>query len=768
MVKNLVIVESPAKAKTIAKYLGSEYEVKSSFGHIRDLPKKGLNIEIDNNFKPTYEIDDDKKKIVSELKKASKGKEVWLASDEDREGEAIAWHLTKALDLDSDKTNRIVFHEITKPAIEEAIKHPRHIDKKLVDAQQARRILDRLVGYELSPVLWKKIQAGLSAGRVQSVAVRLIVDREREIKDFKVSKSFKITGLFKAHNQEFKAELDKKLEDLDKSKKWLSEVNGSIYTVKDVANKPAFRNPSPPFITSTLQQEASRRLGFSVRQTMTLAQRLYENGDITYMRTDSTIMSTLALNAAEKYILSKYGNEYSHKTQYATKDKNAQEAHEAIRPTDFSVERVSNGDDQQNRLYNLIWQRALASQMTQVKLDRTEVNISISKKPETFIAKGEVVKFDGFSKVYGNPIEDSLLPELKVGDKLTEEELSAEQSFSRSPARYSEAALVKRLEELGIGRPSTYAPTISTIQSRGYVEKKDIEGTPIEVTVLVLKKSKISESTKSIIQGADRQKLIPTPLAEITTDFLVKYFAKIVDYDFTAKVESDFDIIAEGGIEWPKMIKQFYEYFHPLVEKSADVSRKEIAKARLLGKDPKSKEPVYARFGRFGPMIQRGDGDEEKDIKPDFAPLPEGSTLDTVTLDQALTMLTLPREVGKTDEGQVITANIGRFGPYIKVDSTFVSIKPLNPLNITEKQAREAYTQHAKKIAEKNIQEFPSGIKVLNGPYGPYVTNGKKNVRLAKSVNPKKITEKEAQSLIDNAPDKKYRYRRRSPKNNNQ
>lgn len=763
MAKNLVIVESPAKAKTIARYLGSDFEVKSSFGHIRDLPKKGLNIEIGNNFKPTYEIDTDKKKVVSELKKAASGKEVWLASDEDREGEAIAWHLTKALGLDTDKTKRIVFHEITKPAIENAIKNPRTIDKKLVDAQQARRILDRLVGYELSPVLWKKIQAGLSAGRVQSVAVRLIVDREREIKDAVTKESYKVTATFEDKSEAFKAELDKKLNSKEEATKWLTGLESSEYSVSDVSAKPAYRNPSPPFTTSTLQQEASRKLGFSVRQTMTIAQRLYENGDITYMRTDSTVMSQIALDSAEKYITSKYGSEYSHKRQYATKNRSAQEAHEAIRPTDINQSELS-GDASQNRLYKLIWQRTLASQMSRIELDRTEVKIKISNKPEHFVAKGETVKFDGFSKVYGNPIEDSLLPPISIGDRLKAIEVAAEQSFSRPPARYSEASLVKRLEELGIGRPSTYAPTISTIQSRGYVEKKDIEGQPRDITILTYKNGKVSETIKSIIQGEDRQKLIPTPLAEITTDFLVKYFGSIVDYDFTAKVESDFDYIAEGGIEWPKMIKLFYEHFHPLVERSSEVSRKEVAKARLLGKDSASGQPVYARFGRFGPVIQKGEADDKSDVKPSFAPLPEGTTIDTVTLDQALEMLTLPRKVGETTEGKTIEANIGKFGPYIKVDKTYVSIKPKDPLTITLEEARELYAQQLKKIAAKNIQEFDSGIKVLNGPYGPYVTDGKKNVRLAKSFDPEKITEAEAKNLLENAPAKKPGFRRRRSK----
>lgn len=762
MVKNLVIVESPAKAKTIAKFLGSDYEVKSSFGHIRDLPKKGLNVEIDNNFEPVYAIPEDKQKIVKELKSASKNKEVWLASDEDREGEAIAWHLTQALSLKPSQTKRIVFHEITKPAIEEAIKNPRAIDIKLVDAQQARRVLDRLVGYELSPVLWKKIQTGLSAGRVQSVAVRLIVDREREIKDFKGELSFKVTGLFKPGS--FKAELSKKIPSAEETKKWLEAVKNSTYKIKTIVTKPTYRNPYPPFTTSSLQQEASNRLGYSVRQTMTIAQKLYERGHITYMRTDSTIMSVLALNSAEKFIKKHYGDAYTHKRQYATKNSRAQEAHEAIRPTDFSREQLNSKDNQHNRLYRLIWERAVASQMSQVKFDKTEVTIEISGKTETFIAKGEIVTFAGFSKVYGNPIEDNILPPLKEGQIVENEEITAEQTFSRAPARYSEASLVKRLEELGIGRPSTYAPTISTIQTRGYVEKKDIEGENIEIQIFSLKNAKLSESVKSITRGADKNKLIPTAVAELTTDFLIKYFNQIIDYDFTAKVESDFDEIADGDIKWQAMIKDFYKDFHSLVEKSDKISRSEVSKSRLIGKDPKTQEPIYARFGRFGPMLQRGES-EDKDKKPTFAPLPENSTIDDVTLDQALKMLSLPRTVGTTDKGEAIESNIGRFGPYIKVGKTFVSIKPLNALEITEKEARDLYKEHQKKIADKNIQEFASGIKVLNGPYGPYLTDGKKNVRLPKDIDPKKITEAESKKLIEQAPQKnRGSFRKRSKK----
>jgi DNA topoisomerase-1 len=760
MAKNLVIVESPAKAKTIAKFLGSDYEVKSSFGHIRDLPKKGLNIDIENNFEPLYEVSTDKKKIVSELKKAAKASEVWLASDEDREGEAIAWHLTKALGLDSTKTKRIVFHEITKPAIEAAIKNPRLIDQKLVDAQQARRILDRLVGYELSPVLWRKIRGGLSAGRVQSVAVRLIVDREREIRDFNSESSFKITANFEGEGQEFKAELNKRPTDHNEVVEWLNGVIDSKYTVTDISQKPSARSPSAPFTTSTLQQEASRRLGFSVRQTMSLAQRLYESGDITYMRTDSTILSETALKAAEDFITKEYGKEYLNRRQYQTKNSSAQEAHEAIRPTDFKRLSVS-AEDQQRKLYELIWQRALASQMSQAKLEKTEIEINISTKPELFVAKGEVLKFDGFTKIYGNQIDDSLLPDLKKGQDITALLISAQETFSRAPARYGEASLVRKLEELGIGRPSTYAPTISVIQTRGYIEKVDLEGKPRDIRVVELQGSKISERTDAVTTGADRAKLVPTPIADQTTDFLVKYFPTIVDYDFTAKVEGSFDDVADGKQGWTEMIKQFYSDFHPLVEKSSDISRQEVSQARLLGTDPKSKEPIYARFGKFGPMIQKGENTDDKTKKLAFAPLPEDSTLDTVTLEQALTMLELPRTVGRTPDGQEIKANIGRFGPYIQIDKMFVSIKPLDPHTITEEEALEKYTEQQAKNAAKNISEFKSGIKVLNGPYGPYVTDGKKNARLSKDIDPKALTEEEAQELLDKAPAKKSRPRRK-------
>jgi DNA topoisomerase-1 len=760
--KNLVIVESPAKAKTIEQFLGGDYLVRSSFGHIRDLPKKGLNIDIEHNFEPKYEVSADKRKVVAELKKDAAGREVWLASDEDREGEAIAWHLTQALKLDPAKTKRIVFHEITKSAIEAAIAKPRTVDRQLVDAQQARRILDRLVGYELSPVLWKKVRSGLSAGRVQSVAVRLIVEREREIREFQAESSFKVTAVFLADKAEVPAELSVKLPDAASARSWLEKLAGAAYQVKDIQQKPGSRSPGAPFTTSTLQQEAARRLGYSVRQTMTLAQRLYESGHITYMRTDSTTLSGLAIKAAEDYIVKEFGKDYHQVRQYKTKNQSAQEAHEAIRPTNFG--KTSAGDDdQQKKLYQLIWQRALASQMAPAAMERTEVTISISSQPEVFVAKGEVLRFDGFMKVYGGGKDDTLLPPLTPGQSLDAQSVSATETFSRAPARYSEASLVRKLEELGIGRPSTYAPTISTVQTRGYVEKTDLEGTERDVLELRLEQGSLTEVTTKVITGADRGKLVPTGIADVTTDFLVKYFPSIVDFDFTARVEQDFDAIAEGDREWQQMIAAFYKDFHPLVEQSADVSRQEVSQAREIGTDPKSGKPIFARFGRYGPMLQKGDTADE-DVKPDFAPMPKGATIDTVTLEQALESFQLPRLVGTTADGQEIKANIGRFGPYVVVGKTFVSIKPLDPHTITEAEARAKYEEKLAKDAAKNISEFKGGIKVLNGPYGPYVTDGKKNARIAKDVDPTKLTEADAKALLAAAPAKKRGFRRRTGK----
>jgi DNA topoisomerase-1 len=758
MAKNLVIVESPAKAKTISKFLGKDYSVMSSFGHIRDLPKKGLNIDIEHDFTPTYEISADKKKVVAELRKAAKGAEVWLASDEDREGEAIAWHLCEALKIKPADTKRIVFHEITKTAIDAAIQKPRTVDINLVDAQQARRILDRLVGYELSPVLWKKVRTGLSAGRVQSVAVRICVEREREIRDFEAASTFKVTAQFTHDGHDLPAELSKRLDDETTARSWLEGVKGATFTVADITTKPGTRNPSAPFTTSTLQQEAARRLGYGVRQTMTLAQRLYEAGAITYMRTDSTTLSGFAIKAAEEFILKNYGQQYHKLRQYKTKNESAQEAHEAIRPTNFTT--LSAGaDSSQEKLYQLIWQRALASQMAEAQIERTEASIAVSTRPELFIAKGEMLKFDGFMRVYGGGKDDVILPPIAKGDVLAAKEINASEVFSRPPARYSEASLVRKLEELGIGRPSTYAPTISTIQTRGYIEKKDLEGVERPVRQLSLKNSAITEETRTEITGADRNKLVPTGIAEVTTDFLVKHFPSIVDFDFTATVEGDFDRIADGKESWTKMLATFYKDFHPLIEQSADISRQEVSQARLIGNDPKSGTPIYARFGRYGPMLQRGEVEDEK--KPDFAPMPDSTTIDTVTLEQALTMFQLPRTVGQTPDGQDIKANIGRFGPYIQVGKLFVSIKPLDPHHITEAEANELYAEKLKKEAEKHINEFASGIKVLNGPYGPYVTDGKKNARIAKDVDPKSLTEKDAQALIDAAPAKKRGFRRR-------
>ncbi len=762
MNKQLVIVESPAKAKTIEKYLGPTYEVMSSFGHIRDLPKKHLNIDVADNFKPTYEVSDDKKKVVAALKKAAKSADqVWLASDEDREGEAIAWHLCYALGLDPKTTKRIVFHEITKPAITEAIKHPRTIDLNLVDAQQARRILDRLVGYELSPVLWKKVRPQLSAGRVQSVAVKLIVDREREINAFEASSEYKINAFFKVEDAELPSELSVKFKDIKDAQKFLEDCRESHFSVAKIDDKPGKRSPGVPFTTSTLQQEASRMLGYSVRQTMTIAQKLYENGIITYMRTDSPTLSVQALNSIEEYVTSNFGQEYHHRRQFKSKQSGAQEAHEAIRPTDLKVSEVH--DEGQNRLYNLIWRRTIASQMSEAKLAKTEITIGIDKRKETFQAKGEVVVFDGFLKVSGKTTKDILLPKLNVGQKLDYDRIVARQNFSKPKPRYSEASLVKRLEELGIGRPSTYAPTISTIQARGYVEKTDLEGKERPVETITLAGGSISQTTEMENYGADKSKLVPTPTADVTTDFLAKNFAHIVDYDFTAKAEKNFDLIAEGKAKWQEVLKDFYADFHDLIIKSDSISREESTQTRLIGQDPKSGKPIFARYGRFGPMLQKGENKDDAE-KPAFASLPKDTTLETVTLEQALEMFNLPRIVGTTDDGQEITANIGRFGPYIKIDKTFVSIKPLDPLSITEDEARELYLENKEKLAKKYIKEFASGIKIVNGPYGPYITDGKKNAKITKDIDGAKLTEAEAKKILADAPAKKRSFKRRAKK----
>ncbi len=759
MTKNLVIVESPAKAKTIEKFLGKDYSVKSSFGHIRDLPSKGISVDIENNFEPAYQVSEDKTKVVAELKKAaSKASTVWLASDEDREGEAIAWHLESALGLKKANTKRIVFHEITEPAIKKAIENPRKVDTQLVDAQQARRVLDRLVGYELSPVLWKKVQRGLSAGRVQSVAVRLIVEREREIKAFESESTYKIKAIFKTTSgAELHAELKNKIKDEKTATKLLESLAGLGFTIDAIEKKPGKRNPSPPFTTSTLQQEASRRLGYSVRQTMTLAQRLYEAGHITYMRTDSLNLSETAIKGAASAISGRFDKDMIETRRYKTKSSGAQEAHEAIRPTHFGRDKAG-ADAQQQKLYKLIWQRAIASQMRSAKIEKTTAEISDEKSISAFHGKGEIVIDKGWLEVYPNDFKDVLLPDIDEGEKLKYESITAEQVFSRPPARYTEAALVKKLEEMGIGRPSTYAPTISTIQDRGYVEKSDLEGHEREVVSVVLKKSKVERDVATETTGADKNKLLPTDIASVVTDFLVKHFSHVVDYDFTAEVEGEFDKIAHGKIQWQNMIKKFYGPFREKVEKAEDISRKDAGGMRKLGKDPKSGRPVFARVGRYGPMVQIGEAEDEE--KPKFAPMPEGEKMDSVSLEAALEMFKLPRVVGKTADGEEMIANIGRFGPYVKIGDMFVSIKPEDPFTIDEKTARKFVADKKKAEAEKHIDEFQDGdttIQVLNGRYGPYVTDGTKNAKIPKEDDPKKVDLKKAKQLLKDAPARRGR-----------
>lgn len=758
MAKNLVIVESPAKAKTIGGFLGSDYVIKSSYGHIRDLPKKGIGVDVTKNFEPTYEISPDKTKVAAELKKAAKGKTVWLASDEDREGEAIAWHINNILGLDPKKTNRIVFHEITKPAITAAIEKPRKIDSQLVDSQQARRILDRLVGYELSPVLWKKVRTGLSAGRVQSVAVRLIVEREREIKAHSTQSTYKVSAVFDAKGKDLLAELPRKLKDDKSSTDFLETIKKATFTIKSVEQKPGTRSASPPFITSTLQQEASRRLGFSVRQTMTLAQRLYENGHITYMRTDSLNMSPIAVTAAEKYIIKEYGAKYSKPSHYKTKDASAQQAHEAIRPTSFS--KIGAGADaSQKKLYDLIWRRALASQMAPASVEKTDVEIDISNHKDSFTANGEILMFDGFLKVYGGGKDDRILPRLEVGQELKLKSATALQGYDRPAARYSEASLVRKLEELGIGRPSTYAPTIGTIQDRGYIEKGDLEGTVKPVKEIVLKAGKITKHDLEVTVGADRNKLLPTDLADVVTDFLMKHFGSVLDYDFTVNVEAQFDDIADGKTDWHEVLDKFYSQFHPLVKKSEKVDRADAAQARQLGKDPKTGKIVVVRYGRYGPVLQLGEAGDDvaKDApKPVFAPLPKDVTMHTVTLKDALPMFDLPRVVGQTKDGDEITANIGRFGPYVHVNKLFVSIKDQDPLTIGEAAARKLIEEKQEKERKKLINDFGK-IKVLNGMYGPYVTDGKTNAKIPKDVKPKSLDEAACVKLLAEAPKGKAR-----------
>ena len=757
MSKNLVIVESPAKAKTIEKYLGKDFKVLSSVGHIRSIAKKTKDgtapIDVKDGFKTVYEVDPDKKKVITELKKAVKDAagsgSVWLATDEDREGEAIAWHLCEVLKLDPKTTKRIVFHEITKGAIEEAIKHPRTVDMHLVAAQQARQILDRLVGFELSPVVWQKVPGGKSAGRVQSPAVRLLVEREREIESFEGSSTFKITASFNVSGQEMKAELPKRYDTEAEALDFLESLAGATFTVSKVTTSPSTRNPGPPFTTSSLQQEANSRLGFGAKATMSSAQRLYQEGKITYMRTDSVNLSGQALSQMTDFIISEYGAEYHQVRTFKTKSASAQEAHEAIRPTDVRQTTVS-GDNYDQKLYDLIRRRTLASQMAPAKLEKTTVTITVSTRTEVFEAKGEVIIFDGFLKVYGGSKKDeAILPAVSSGDPLMLTDASGRQVFARPPARYTEGSLVKKLEELGIGRPSTYATIINTVQVRGYAEKGEGEGTPRDVVVLQLESDTVKKEVVKENTGSDKGKLVPTASGQVVSDFLTNHFDQVVDYGFTANVEEEFDEIAGGKMERNKMLADFYKPFHKLIEESGGIDRSTVAQAREIGIDPKSGKPVLARFGRFGPMLQLGNPPkEDKENKPQFAPMPAGTKIETVTLEQALQAFTLPREVGTTESGEVIKANIGRFGPYIQVGKAFVSIKPLDPHTITEAEARELYAEKQKKDAEKFIAEFSGGIQVLNGRYGPYITDGKKNAKIPKDKDPKSLTEIECKDLL--------------------
>ncbi len=762
--KNLVIVESPAKAKTIEKYLGSDFKVLSSVGHIRSIAKKTKDgsdaIDVKNGFKAVYEIDPEKKKVITELKKAVReAEQVWLATDEDREGEAIAWHLCEVLGLDPKTTKRIVFHEITKSAIEEAIKNPRTVDMNLVQAQQARQILDRIVGFELSPVVWQKVPGGKSAGRVQSPAVRLLVEREREIDAFASSSTFKVTAEFRTDDGLLKAELPKRFETEAEAQAFLESLVGQTFTVTDVVTSPGTRNPSAPFTTSTLQQEANARLGFSAKATMSAAQKLYQEGKITYMRTDSVVLSGQALSQITNYVTEAFGKEYHQIRTFKNKSASAQEAHEAIRPTNISAEKASS-DEYNQKLYDLIRRRTLASQMASAKLEKTTVTIAISGQAETFEAKGEVIVFDGFLKVYGASKKDpDILPAVTVNDSLELQSATAKQIFAKPPARYTEGSLVKKLEDLGIGRPSTYATIINTVQVRGYAEKGESEGTPRDVIVLNLQNNTVNREIIQEKTGSDRGKLVPTASGQLISDFLNNHFDQVVDYDFTANVEEEFDQIAAGKLDRNKMLNEFYTPFHELIEKSGGIDRSTVGQSREVGIDPKSGKPILARFGRFGPMLQLGATDDTD--KPQFAPLPRGTKIETVTIEQALKAFELPRLVGQTADGKDIKANIGRFGPYIQVDKLFASIKPLDPHTITLAEARDLYEAKLQAEAEKNIADFGDGIKVLKGRYGPYITDGKKNAKIPKDTEPKDITHEQAKKLLAEAPAAKKRFTRR-------
>ena len=774
MLKNLVIVESPAKAKTIEKFLGKDYKVMSSYGHIRDLRKKNFSIDVENNFAPIYEIPADKKELVATLKKmASEAQMVWLASDEDREGEAISWHLYEVLGLKPENTRRIVFHEITPNAILNAIENPRSINMNLVDAQQARRVLDRIVGFELSPVLWKKIKPALSAGRVQSVAVRLIVEREEEIKAFKSEPYFRVNAIFTtADGTEVKAELSKRLTSEEEAQKFLNDCISATYKVDDVNVKPMKKSPAPPFTTSTLQQEASRKLGFTVSQTMMVAQRLYEAGHITYMRTDSVNLSSLAINTISKEIKDKLGEQYLKVRHYHTNSKGAQEAHEAIRPTYIDKHSI-DGTAQEKRLYTLIWKRTIASQMADAELEKTTIDITPSTRSEHFVATGEVIKFDGFLNVYIEGRDDDnaeaeaegLLPMMKVGDNLENKSIAATQRFTQQPVRYTEASLVKKMEELGIGRPSTYAPTISTIQQREYVEKGDKQGVKRDFITLTLKGNKISTRVKSETAGADKGKLIPTDIGVVVNEFLTKYFPNILDYNFTANVEEKFDDVAEGKLQWTEEIGSFYEIFHPEVEEAMNMRLEHKVGERQLGVDPKTGKPVSVKIGRFGPLVQLGEGDTEE--KPQFASLLKGQSVSTITLEEALKLFEFPRTIGEY-EGTDVTVAIGRFGPYIKHNNKFVSIpKEYAPAAITLEEAIQLIVDKRDAETKKVVKTFAedADMQILNGRYGIYIAYKKSNYKIPKTVKePAELTFEECKEIIesqDSAP-KKTTTRRRA------
>lgn len=769
MQENLVIVESPAKAKTIEKFLGKDYKVMSSYGHIRDLKKKELSID-PKTLEPKYEIPEEKKKLVSELKKNAKdAKYIWLASDEDREGEAISWHLCEVLGLDEEKTNRIVFHEITKPAILDAIQNPRHLNMDLVNAQQARRVLDRLVGFRLSPVLWRKVKPALSAGRVQSVAVRLIVEREREIQAFKSEPYYRINAIFNIANAEgtaeVKAELDKRFPTHEEALAFLEKCKDAQFTVGSIARKPLKRTPAPPFTTSTLQQEAARKLGFTVGQTMMIAQHLYESGLITYMRTDSVNLSSLAINTSKDEIIKAYGKEYSKPRKYQTHSKGAQEAHEAIRPTYMSQHEIE-GTSQERRLYDLIWKRTAASQMADAQIEKTTVNIEVSGVTEQFVANVENIKFDGFIKAYRESSDEDetnqednshTLPVLTEGDRLLRHEITSTERYSQSPIRYTEASLVKKLEELGIGRPSTYAPTISTIQQREYVQKGDKKGDERTYTIDTLKNDHITSKEKTEVVGNEKGKLLPTDIGTVVNDFLIDSFPAIMDYNFTANVEEKFDEIAEGKASWLKMMKVFYKDFEPVVEKVMNARSEHKAGEREIGIDPESGKPVFVKIGRFGPVVQIGTA--EDDEKPKFSQLPADKSMATITLEEALKLFQLPRTVGQF-EGSDVVIGAGRFGPYVLHNKKYVSLpKTENPLKVSLETAIELIEQKRQQEKERHIKSFEQDEKmeVLNGRYGPYIAYDGKNYRLPKIWHDKAadISYEQCMEIIQNTPVKK-------------